>query len=136
MASLLDTWDDMAPLRRFVEAVFLPVLGGVGAGFAGSRSTSLYVVNILIAAISAVWLGSQHRDARGAQVRGLWDGALYAAMILVGLQLGGGESVAPWWIMPPSGVVLFLMIALPSVPLHRSGWAYRHGRVLEPAELG
>jgi hypothetical protein len=125
MSLLLPEWDEMGPGRRLFEAIVVPASGGLGAGWVAASSTRLYVIDVVLAILGAVYIGAQHCTAAQAQRRGLVSGTLFGLMLLLGLYLGGGISPAPDWVVPPSPVLLFLMMAIPAVPLHRLGYTLR-----------
>lgn len=125
---LLPEWESMGTARRCVEAVVLPAVGGLTTGWQAGRSTPLYAVGVLLAALGAVWIGAQHRSARDAVWRGVLSGLIYASGVLIGLEQVGGNSPAPTWLVPDFSVLLFLMLAVPSVPLHRVGSVLRTRR--------
>ena len=117
---MYETWDAMGPARRVWEAFGAALVWGVICGLLLGESAGLYIAGGVLAALGAVVGGSQHRDLRGALLRGLAGGTTFGLAVLLGFELGGaGEPAVE---LPDPRIGLLVLTIVPSLPLNGLGW--------------
>jgi hypothetical protein len=82
------------PALRAPLVVLGPILTGAVGGWLLNESGTWYLVYVTVMILAGVGTGMEHETRRGAALRGLSGGALFAASILVTHELIGGSMAA------------------------------------------
>lgn len=86
---------DWSRIRQAWELLIGPCLAGAACGVLLGVRGWAYIAVVAVCALAGLPAGSQHRTWRGAVVRGLWCGALWAVTVLIAHGLSGWEPTVP-----------------------------------------
>ncbi|MET0929434.1 MAG: hypothetical protein ABWX74_07940 [Aeromicrobium sp.] len=107
---------DMQPARRLWEGAGGAVVTGVICGVLATTTTWAYVVALVLTIIGGLPAGPQHRTVRGAALRGVVAGALWALALLAAIGISGKEAVEaiprPLWTILVYAVVLTAVVSI------------------------